>query len=239
VCRITYAALVKEDFALGQNVGIVAGSEMLKKLQEFNVASSSDSRHYFFVRPSGEFVSEHYIGDFENIIQLSTKHQFDSVLISVHDFELTEAITNVNILKEHGLHATIIDQHDIHNVLAENVKHKNLLDSKAMDFKILFWENRITKRCFDIIFAILLLPISIFHKRLKFSDMIKIICNEKSLVGYRKEDSLLNKLPNLKTGVIPVSRRRRLLKDIHVENLDYALHYSIFSDFKNLVYFLV
>lgn len=239
VSRSIYSAFVKDDFVLGHNVGLVAGSGIIDKIYDINTGLNGNSRNFFPIKPSSQFSGESYVGDFENILQLSSTHRFDSVLISVNDFELAEAISTVDILKEYGLHATIIDQHDIQNVITENVKHKDLLDSKAMDFKILFWENRFIKRAFDVIFGILLVPIAIFHNRLKLSDLAMVICNKKSVVGYQQHDIYLHKLPHLKTGVIPVSRRRGLGRDVHIENLDYALHYSVFSDFKNLLYFLL
>ena len=239
VSRTLMGSMKKQDFKIGERIGVVASPVMIDELNEINTSLKEDAKTLVSIRPSATYSSTHYIEDFENIIQFSKEHSLDSVLISVQEFQLTEVKTNVEILKEYGIQAAIIDQFDMQNVLTGQMRHKTLLDSKQLDFNILFWENKIMKRTFDVIFGILLLPVSLIHSQLDLSNLLHVILNKKSLIGYQMDDREVHKLPILKTGVIPVTRQRGIVKNIHDENLDYALYYSVFNDFKHLVSFLV
>lgn len=235
ICRTVYTFFAKEDFRLGQKIGIVASPKMLDVYHAKNKERLTNLKSLVFIRPSTIYKDDRCIGDIEDVLLLVTDYSLDSVLISVDEYELTEVKTTVDFLKEHGIQSTIIDQYDLEHVLADKLKHKGLLDSKALDFKILFWENTFTKRSFDLTFSVLLIPIALFHSQIKITELIDVILNKKSLIGYQSKDNLVHKLPYIKTGVIPVTRKRGLLNNVHVENLDYAMNYTVIKDFKHLV----
>lgn len=237
--RSLYIRFNKNELELTKSVALVATPDMLDLVKNYEQSQKEKTRDILYIAPTPGTLDQRYTGEFENIISICQSNQLDTVFISMEGFELTEIKSCADALADYNIQLVIIDKHDIKPMLFSHTRQHDLLDSLKVDYKILFWENKIIKRVFDVILSLLLLPISLVHRQLSYSQLVNVLRNKQSLVGYHTEDSSLHKLPSIKTGLIPVTKKRALLNELHKENLNYALQYSVVHDFKSLINFLI
>lgn len=228
-----------QALVLGKRMAIVASPNLLDKAKAYEHAPNGIKRLLIPIAPSSAIKDDRYVGQFEDVLGICKEYELDTILISVEDFEVTEVKSCADSLRDIEIQTAIIDQHDIQKILFSKVRHQDLLESMQLDYTILYWENKMIKRVFDVLMSIVLLAFSVFHTRLKAAQLFEVITNKKSLIGYHKNDLSLHKLPILKSGLIPVTRKRGVLHEVHIDNLNYALHYSVYNDFKNLISFLL
>ncbi len=228
-----------QSLVLGKRMGLVASPNILDTVNEFEIAPNGVKRLLIPIAPAAAMNDDRYVGEFEDMLSICKHYDLDSVLISMEDFELTEVKSCADNLRNIDIQTAIIDKQDIQNILFSKVRHQDLLDSMRLEYTILFWENKLIKRVFDVILSILILPVALFHSKLSIAGVCKVVLNKKSLIGYDTHDLSLHKLPAIKSGLIPVTINRGVLNDVHINNLNYALHYSLYDDFKNLISFLM
>ena len=97
-----------------------------------------------------------------------------------------------------------------------------------------------TKRLLDIglaLLCLLLLPIIVLLSPVRseiYSNLFSVLFGKKSWLGYRKADTKLSSLPELKSGVFEVSPLSSGTTD-HKTNLHYAKNYSTWTELSSLM----
>ena len=133
--------------------------------------------------------------------------------------------------QEESVATQLLTLEDIY-LLMEQTNHigNDTLFSSDHKFTIGFYEKKLTKRLFDLIIAIVMLPISLFTKQYTVTDWIDVCLAKKSVVGYATPDDKLAELPIIKEGICPNSYLFNKQLN-HMHNFDYALNYHIMKDF--------
>ncbi len=204
----------KESKLKNKRIGILGTSDFIKRLQALKDLFPSINL------TGASSLSEISVAD------------HDHLFIERNVVSTSELASVMVESEEESVSTQIMTLEDIYLLLEQsNYTEASTLFTSEYRFPIVFYEKKITKRLFDLIIAVLMLPVSLFSKKYSITDWIDVCLAKKSVVGYATPDDKIAELPKIKEGICPASHLFDKQLN-HMHNFEYALNYHIMKDFR-------
>lgn len=196
------------------------------------------------VSPNSKSQMKYHIGNINQLTDIIKIHKIDEVVFCAKDISSNQIIRSMLQLSDLNINFKIAQQETLSIIGSNSIETAG--EFYSIDINAISKEKNIrNKRIFDIISSLLILilsPLLIFTPNLSanlINNCTNVLFAKKTWVGYYKNDTNINHLPQIKKGILsPLDVRfNKNSSETFIKNANmvYAKNYTIWNDLKILI----